>query len=67
MLITSNASVMLGKQVFAGTRISVELILGKLAEGESHQSILESYPTLAEAHILEALHYAHQIIDSFKG
>ena len=34
-LITSNPKVMMGKPTVAGTRITVELILDKLAAGES--------------------------------
>lgn len=34
-LITSNPNVMMGKPVVAGTRITVELILEKLAAGET--------------------------------
>jgi uncharacterized protein (DUF433 family) len=37
---------MFGKPVIKGTRITVELILGKIAEGESVEQILLSYPHL---------------------
>ncbi len=35
-----------GKPVIKGTRLSVEFILGRLADGWSEQMILESYPRL---------------------
>ncbi len=43
-LIESNPNVMIGKPVVAGTRITVELILEKLAAGESKEQLLEDYP-----------------------
>jgi uncharacterized protein (DUF433 family) len=41
-----NPAVMMGKPVIRGTRITVELILRKLAEGESEAELLEDYPHL---------------------
>jgi uncharacterized protein (DUF433 family) len=41
-----NPAVMMGKPVIRGTRITVELILGKLAEGETESELLEDYPHL---------------------
>jgi Uncharacterized conserved protein len=37
-------NVLCGKPVIAGTRISVELILEKLASGQTIEQILEDYP-----------------------
>ncbi len=45
-LITSDPAVMMGKPVVAGTRITVELILEKLAAGESLDELLLDYPQL---------------------
>ncbi len=53
-----NPKVMLGKPVIKGTRITVELILEKLAAGESFEQILEAHPRLIRDHIYAALHYA---------
>lgn len=61
-LIVSSPDVMLGKPVFAGTRIPVELVLAKLAGGSSEASLLESYSALSHEHVLAALKYAHQIV-----
>lgn len=61
-LIVSSPDVMLGKPVFAGTRIPVELVLAKLAGGSSEASLLEAYPALSHEHVLAALKYAHQIV-----
>jgi len=45
-LVESNPTVMMGKPVIVGTRITVELILDKLAASESGEQILESHPCL---------------------
>ncbi len=63
-LIQSDPSVMMGKPVVAGTRITVELILEKLAAGESVEQILESHPRLTKEGVLAALAYAAQAISS---
>ena len=57
-LIVSDPTVMLGKPVVAGTRITVELILRKLGAGESFDQILESHPRLSRESILAALTFA---------
>ncbi len=50
--------VMLGKPVIRGTRIPVELILRKLAEGANPADLLDAYPRLKRADIRAALAYA---------
>ena len=57
-MIVSNPAVMMGKPVIAGTRITVELILEKLAAGESVESILAAHPRLSEAAVRAALAFA---------
>ncbi len=42
--IVSDPKVMMGKPVIAGTRITVEIILEKLAAGETPEQILEAHP-----------------------
>ena len=44
--IESNPDIMLGKPVIKGTRITVELLLRKLADGYGAEEILEMYPHL---------------------
>jgi uncharacterized protein (DUF433 family) len=51
-------SVMLGKPVIKGTRMTVELIVEKVAAGESIAQLLEDYPFLQEEDIRAALLYA---------
>ena len=41
-----NPGVMLGKPVIRGTRIPVELLLRKLADGATEADLLEAYPRL---------------------
>jgi uncharacterized protein (DUF433 family) len=50
--------VMFGKPVIRGTRIPVELILRKLAEGLTEADLLDAYPRLSKADIKAALAYA---------
>ena len=57
-IIVSNPRIMMGKPVVASTRISVELILEKLAAGESVAQILEAHPQLTESSIRAALAFA---------
>lgn len=63
-LIISDPKVMLGKPVVAGTRITVELILEKLAAGETMEQVLEAHPRLTREAILAALDYAAKLIRS---
>lgn len=61
-LIQSDPSVMMGKPVVAGTRITVELILEKLAAGETVEQILEAHPRLTRESILAALAFAAEAL-----
>ena len=56
--IEMNPKVMLGKPVIRGTRIPVELILRKLAEGATEADLLNAYPKLIKADIQTAISYA---------
>ena len=50
-------TVMMGKPVIRGTRITVELILRKLAEGASEGDLLEDYPDLTTEDVRAAVAY----------
>ncbi len=52
--ISIDPAIMMGKPCIAGTRITVELILEKLAAGEPFEQILEAYPHLTEKSIQDA-------------
>ncbi|HXK39522.1 MAG TPA: DUF433 domain-containing protein [Candidatus Paceibacterota bacterium] len=56
--ITIDPAVMLGKPVIRGTRIPVELILRKLADGATREELLEAYPDLHREDIQAAIAYA---------
>jgi uncharacterized protein (DUF433 family) len=56
--ITKDEGVMLGKPIVAGTRLTVELILEKLAAGEGVGPLVESYPRLDRESVREALVFA---------
>ena len=61
-LIISDPQVMLGKPVIAGTRITVELVLEKLAAGETIEQILEAHPKLTREKIQAALRFAAEAL-----
>lgn len=60
--IVSDPKIMMGKPVISGTRITVELILEKLAAGETPQQILEAHPRLSDEAIKAALAFAAQAL-----
>ena len=51
-------TVMLGKPTIRGTRITVELVLRKLAEGATVEDLAEAYPQLSPEAIHAACAYA---------
>ena len=50
-LIHSDPAVMMGKPVIAGTRITVESILEKLAAGETVEQVLAAHPRLTQIYL----------------
>ena len=50
--------IMIGKPVIKGTRLTVEIILEKIAYGESMEEIKQDYPFLNDDDIRAALLYA---------
>ena len=61
-LIQSDPAIMMGKPVVAGTRITVELILEKLAAGETIEQLLEAHPRLTREAIQAALAFAAEAV-----
>jgi uncharacterized protein (DUF433 family) len=57
-----NPGVMQGKPVIRGTRVPVELVLRKLAEGATIPDLLDAYPRLTTEDIRAALDYAADTI-----
>jgi uncharacterized protein (DUF433 family) len=60
--IEQNPKVMQGKPIIKGTRITVELLMRKLANGYGTEDLSKSYPHLTRAQILAALEYAADMI-----
>ncbi|MBI3538074.1 MAG: DUF433 domain-containing protein [Chloroflexi bacterium] len=56
--IHSDPKIMMGKPVVSGTRVSVELILEKLAAGETFEQLLEAHPRLTREAILASMAFA---------
>lgn len=56
--ITHDPSVMGGKACIRGLRVTVSMILGLLAAGQSRERILQAYPYLEGEDIDAALAYA---------
>jgi uncharacterized protein (DUF433 family) len=61
-LIQCDPSIMMGKPVITGTRITVELVLEKLASGETMEQLLEAHPRLTKQAILAALDFATSVL-----
>ena len=60
--IISDPAIFGGKPIVRGMRISVELILNLLAQGETQEAVLEDYPGLQPGDIHACLAYAHAIV-----
>lgn len=50
--------VMLGKPVFRGTRLTVEFIVERLAQGAQPNDLINSHPGLTREHIEAAVFHA---------
>jgi uncharacterized protein (DUF433 family) len=57
-----DSTVLLGKPVIRGTRIPVEILLRKLADGATEADLLDAYPRLTQEDIHAALQYAADAI-----
>ena len=60
--ITADRGIFGGKPIIRGMRISVELILSLLAQGETVEAILADYPGLEREDIQACIAYAHAVI-----
>jgi uncharacterized protein (DUF433 family) len=60
--ITVNPEIFGGKPIIRGMRISVELVLSLLVQGESVEGLLGDYPDLQEEDIRACIAYAHAVI-----
>jgi uncharacterized protein (DUF433 family) len=60
--IETNPDVLLGKPIVRGTRVGVEAVLRKLAEGATELELLDAYPKLTREDIQACLAYAADAI-----
>jgi uncharacterized protein (DUF433 family) len=62
-----NPKIMLGKPVIKGSRVTVELILSKIAEGADERVLLAAYPHLTKEDIRAAVRYAADVLAHEEG
>jgi len=60
--IVTNPKIMHGKPVIKGTRLTVELIVEKVAYGETIENLKKDYPFITEDDIRAALLYAAKCV-----
>jgi uncharacterized protein (DUF433 family) len=64
--ITLEPDVLVGKPAIRGTRISVEFIIGLMADGWVETDILTNYPGITHDDIIACLAYARDSLSSEK-
>ena len=64
--IALDPSILAGKPVVRGTRLSVDFIIGLMADGWNEAQILENYPGLTHDDVAACLAYARDILRSEK-
>jgi uncharacterized protein (DUF433 family) len=62
--IVIDPSIMVGKPIIRGTRLTVPFILGLLARGATETEILEEYPGLTPEDVRACLAFAKESIES---
>ncbi len=62
--IVIDPQVMVGKPIIKGTRLSVQFILGLLAQGMTNEEIVQEYPKLTKEDILACLIFAHNTLEN---
>ena len=60
--IISNPKILYGKPTIKGTRIGVDLVIEKLAAGESFEQLMTAYPHITREQIYACLSYATAVI-----
>ena len=60
--IVLDPAVLGGKPIVAGTRLSVEFVLGLLADGWTEADIMSNYPGLSRTDIFACLAYARDTV-----
>jgi uncharacterized protein (DUF433 family) len=62
--ITVDPKVLVGKPVIRGARLSVEFIIGLMADGWTEKDILENYPGVVAEDIKACLAYARDALSA---
>ena len=60
--IVVDPKIMAGKPIIRGTRIPVDAIIHRIAQGEEIKDILEDYPRITRQDIKAALGYASSLV-----
>lgn len=60
--IISDPKIMMGKPVIKGTRITVELVLEKLSQGETIDDLIKSYPNITKEQVYTVLAFASKAL-----
>ncbi|MEQ8413232.1 MAG: DUF433 domain-containing protein [Imperialibacter sp.] len=60
--IVSDKNILIGKPTIKGTRISVEFVLDRLANGWTEQTLLESYPHLTKEDLQAVFAYLNDCV-----
>ena len=64
--IVLDPTILAGKPVIRGTRLSVEFIIGLMADGWNEADILRNYPGLTHEDVAACLAYARNVLQSEK-
>lgn len=60
--IETNPKVLVGKPVIKGTRLSVQFIVGLLAQGATPEEIIEEYDGITKEDVLACLQFAGLVL-----
>ncbi len=60
--IVIDLEILAGKPIIRGTRISVEMVIGLMADSWSEEAILKNYPQLKHDDITACLTYARELL-----
>jgi uncharacterized protein (DUF433 family) len=64
--IALDPDILAGKPVIRGTRLSVEFIIGLLADGWTETQMLTAYPGISREDVFACLAYARDVLSSEK-
>jgi uncharacterized protein (DUF433 family) len=62
--IAVDPAILLGKPIIRGTRLSVEFLIGLMAEGWAEADILANYPGLTHDDVMACLAYARDVLSA---